>query len=133
MAHALEPDRELRLELTETVVAYLNEWYDAASTMNAQGEELDAATLASFRTPPSETGRSLDSILSDLDRAGSDGHMHPSGGHLSYIPNSGMYTAALGEFLAAGLNRYTGVASAAPGFRIGAKPRPCASSYPGTR
>jgi len=116
MAHALEPDRELRLELTETVVAYLNEWYDAASTMDAQGEELDAATLASFRAAPSETGRSLDSILSDLDRAGSDGHMHPSGGHLSYIPNSGMYTAALGEFLAAGLNRYTGVASAAPGF-----------------
>jgi aromatic-L-amino-acid decarboxylase len=27
-----------------------------------------------------------------------------------------MYTAALGEFLAAGLNRYTGVATAAPGF-----------------
>jgi aromatic-L-amino-acid decarboxylase len=116
MAHALEPDRERRLELTETVVAYLNEWYDAAATMAAQGEELDAATLAAFRTPPSETGRSLDSILSDLDRAGSDGHMHPSGGHLSYIPNSGMYTAALAEFLAAGLNRYTGVASAAPGF-----------------
>jgi aromatic-L-amino-acid/L-tryptophan decarboxylase len=116
MAHALEPDRELRLELTETVVEYLNEWYDAASTMDAQGKELDAATLASFRAAPSETGRSLESILSDLDRAGSDGHMHPSGGHLSYIPNSGMYTAALGEFLAAGLNRYTGVASAAPGF-----------------
>jgi aromatic-L-amino-acid/L-tryptophan decarboxylase len=116
MAHALEPDRERRLELTETVVAYLNEWYDAASTMDAQGEELDAATLAAFRTPPLETGRSLDSILADLDRAGSDGHMHPSGGHLSYIPNSGMYTAALAEFLAAGLNRYTGVASAAPGF-----------------
>jgi aromatic-L-amino-acid decarboxylase len=116
MAHALEPDRELRLELTETVVEYLNQWYDAASTMDAQGEELDAATLASFRAAPSETGRPLDSILSDLDRAGSDGHMHPSGGHLSYIPNSGMYTAALGEFLAAGLNRYTGVASAAPGF-----------------
>src|SRR5690606_30188307 len=55
-------------------------------------------------------------IMSDLDLAGKDGHMHPSGGHLSYIPNSGMYTAALGEFLAAGLNRYTGVASAAPGF-----------------
>jgi aromatic-L-amino-acid/L-tryptophan decarboxylase len=116
MAHALEPDRERRLELTEKVVDYLNEWYDAASTMDAQGEELDAATLASFRTPPSETGRSLDSILTDLDLAGSDGHMHPSGGHLSYIPNSGMYTAALAEFLAAGLNRYTGVASAAPGF-----------------
>jgi aromatic-L-amino-acid decarboxylase len=116
MAHSLEPDRDRRTELTETVLEYLNDWYDAASGMDAQGDELDAETLASFRKPPSETGRSLDSILEDLDLAGSDGHMHPSGGHLSYIPNSGMYTAALAEFLAAGLNRYTGVASAAPGF-----------------
>lgn len=35
---------------------------------------------------------------------------------MSYIPNSGMYTAALGDFMAAGLNRFTGVAAAAPGF-----------------
>lgn len=112
----LEPDRELRLELTEQIVAYLNDWYDRASEMDGHGVELDAATLATFRTPPEETGRPLDSIMADLDLAGRDGHMHPSGGHLSYIPNSGMYTAALAEFLAAGLNRYTGVASAAPGF-----------------
>lgn len=116
MAHSLEPDRQLRTELTEAVLDYLNDWYDAAAQMDAQGEELDAAALAAFREPPQETGRSLESILADLDLAGTDGHMHPSGGHLSYIPNSGMYTAALAEFLAAGLNRYTGVASAAPGF-----------------
>jgi aromatic-L-amino-acid decarboxylase len=84
--------------------------------MDAHGIELDAATLEGFRRPPTEAGRPLESILADLDRAGLDGHMHPSGGHLSYIPNAGMYSAALGEFLAAGLNRYTGVASAAPGF-----------------
>lgn len=116
MDKPLEPDRELRTELAETIIEYLNDWYDAAPGMKAHGEELDAATLASFRDPPSENGRSFASILADLDLAGRDGHMHPSGGHLSYIPNSGMYTAALGEFLAAGLNRYTGVASAAPGF-----------------
>lgn len=116
MAHALEPDRELRIELTGTVLEYLNDWFDAADSMNAQGEELNAETLASLRKPPLETGRSLEAILDELRLAGSDGHMHPSGGHLSYIPNSGMYTAALADFLAAGLNRYTGVASAAPGF-----------------
>jgi aromatic-L-amino-acid/L-tryptophan decarboxylase len=116
MEQPLEPDRELRTELAETIVEYLNDWYDAAPEMKAHGEELDAATLASFRRPPSETGRSFESILADLDLAGRDGHMHPSGGHLSYIPNSGMFTGALGEFLASGLNRYTGVAGAAPGF-----------------
>jgi aromatic-L-amino-acid decarboxylase len=35
---------------------------------------------------------------------------------MSYIPNAGLYSAALAEFLAAGLNRYTGVSHAAPGM-----------------
>ncbi|MFZ0013895.1 MAG: aminotransferase class V-fold PLP-dependent enzyme [Acidimicrobiia bacterium] len=116
MAHALEPDRELRAQLTEEVLAYLNDWFDRAADMDASGEPHDASTLATFRNPPSEEGHDLDSILSVLDRAGADGIYHPSGGHLSYIPNAGLYTAALADFLAAGLNRYTGVATAAPGF-----------------
>ena len=116
MANSLEPDRVARAEMTEAVVAFLDDWYDRAAEMDAHGIELDAPSLTAFRRPPEETGRPLETILDDLERAGRDGHMHPSGGHLSYIPNAGMYTAALGEFLAAGLNRYTGVASAAPGF-----------------
>jgi aromatic-L-amino-acid/L-tryptophan decarboxylase len=116
MDHPLEPDRAARSELTEAVLAYLNDWYDAAATMDAHGLELDARDLATFREPPTEEGRSLESILGDLERAGRDGHMHPSGGHLSYIPNAGLYSGAVANFLAAGLNRYTGVATAAPGF-----------------
>lgn len=116
MADPLEPDRELRNQLTGQVLDYLNDWYDAAATMKAQGTELDEATLSSLRKPPDENGRDLKSILADIELAGRDGHLHPSGGHLSYIPNSGMFTGALADFLATGLNRYTGVASAAPGF-----------------
>ena len=58
----------------------------------------------------------MEEILADVDSAGQSGILHPSGGHLSYIPNAGLFSAALGDFLAAGLNRYTGVANAAPGF-----------------
>jgi aromatic-L-amino-acid decarboxylase len=116
MAHSLEPDRDLRNQLADTVLDYLNRWFDRASEMDASGIPMDAETLAGFRSPPSEQGRSLDSILETIDRAGQDGIYHPSGGHLSYIPNAGMWTAALAEFLAAGLNRYTGVSTAAPGF-----------------
>ena len=116
MAHSLEPDRDLRKQMADTVLDYLNHWLDRASEMNASGIPMDAETLAGFRTPPTEHGRSFESILETIDRAGEDGIYHPSGGHLSYIPNAGLYTAALAEFLAAGLNRYTGVATAAPGF-----------------
>lgn len=116
MTSPLEPDRDKRTELTDSVVSYLMDWYDNAGSMQASGIDLDAETLERLRRPPTESGREIDSIIADLDIAGKAGIYHPSGGHMSYIPNSGMYTAALGEFLASGLNRYTGISGAAPGF-----------------
>ncbi len=116
MTSPLEPDRETRDELTDQVVSYLADWFDRAPSMDSYGTDLDEETLEGLHRPPTENGRDLESILSDLDTAGKPGIYHPSGGHMSYIPNAGMYTSALASFLATGLNRYTGVATAAPGF-----------------
>ena len=116
MPGVLEPGHQERAELTERVLAVIQQWLDEANTMPASGIDLDDKLAARLMTPPSEDGRSLDTILSDVDAAGRSGVFHPSGGHLSYIPNGGLYTAALAEFLAAGLNRYTGVSHAAPGM-----------------
>jgi len=116
MSIPLEPDRETRQGLNEQVLSYLGDWYDRASEMEASGTDLDEATLQSLRRPPGEAGRDLGSILDDLDLAGRPGIYHQSGGHMSYIPNSGMYSAALADLLATGLNRYTGISGAAPGF-----------------
>ncbi len=116
MSKPLEPDRAEREELAEAILTYLNDWFDSALTMEASGIDLDPAQFETLAGGPGETGRRLDEILSDLDLAGRAGIYHPSGGHMSYIPNAGMFTAALGEFLAAGLNRYTGVSAAAPGL-----------------
>ena len=116
MSSSLEPDQAERALLANQIAAFLDDWMERAATMPGSGTDLSAEEIASLMTPPSEEGRSLESILDDVELAGKAGHIHLSGGHLSYIPNSGMYTAALAEFLAAGLNRYTGVASAAPGM-----------------
>jgi len=118
MSRSLEPDHQARAELAETVLAVLQDWFDRANTMPALGSDLDEALTERLMTPPSDEGRSLDAILSDLEAAGRSGVYHPSGGHLSYIPNAGLYTAALADFLAAGLNRYTGVSHAAPGMTL---------------
>lgn len=98
------------------VVAYLDEWFDGVDAAAAYGVDPAPGDLAEFRRPPGEEGKPLEGVLRVLTEAGRGGIHHPSGGHMSYIPNSGMYTAALGSFLAAGLNRFTGVAVAAPGF-----------------
>lgn len=116
MSSPLEPDQAQRRELAETVFAYLDDWYRRAGSMPASGRELTEDLAAGLMRPPGEEGRSLESILADLDAAGESGIFHPSGGHLSYIPNGGLYTAALAELLAAGLNRYTGISAAAPGM-----------------
>lgn len=116
MNSPLEPDRQERDELAASILAHLDETFDVVSDMGASGIDLTDEQIDALRRPPAEQGRPLQTILSDLAAAGRAGIYHPSGGHMSYIPNAGMYTAALAEFLAAGLNRYTGVAAAAPGF-----------------
>ena len=116
MSSRLEPDQAERALLASQILAFLDDWMEKAATMPGSGTDLSTEEIASLMVPPTEEGRSLQSILADVELAGKAGHIHLSGGHLSYIPNSGMYTAALAEFLAAGLNRYTGVASAAPGM-----------------
>lgn len=116
MTSPLEPDWETRAELTDEVVSYLTEWFDRAGSMLGSGVDLEQAQLDQLRSPPKEAGREMGSILEDLETAGKAGLYHPSGGHMSYIPNSGMFTAALADFLASGLNRHTGMAGAAPGF-----------------
>lgn len=112
----LEPNREERAELTTEIVRFLANWFDEMDTMEAHGEDPSQQSVSDLRRPPEENGRSLQSVLEDVELAGQSGILHPSGGHMSYIPNSGMYTAALADFLATGLNRYTGVTAAAPGF-----------------
>jgi aromatic-L-amino-acid/L-tryptophan decarboxylase len=116
MSRPLEPGHQERAELAERVLTVLQDWFDRADSMPASGTDLDQTLAARLMTPPSEDGRGLDAILSDLEAAGRSGVYHPSGGHMSYIPNAGLYSAALAEFLAAGLNRYTGVSHAAPGM-----------------
>ena len=116
MSGILEPGHQERAELAERVLGVLQDWFDRADTMPASGVELDDDLAARLMAPPTDDGRSLDAILAEVEEAGRSGVFHPSGGHLSYIPNAGLYTAALAEFLAAGLNRYTGVSGAAPGM-----------------
>ncbi len=116
MTNPLEPDRATRDLYAEEVLALMHEWYEGVETLDATGVDLDEETLKSFRAPPTEKGRSLEEVLSVVREAGIPGTYHPSGGHMSYIPNAGLYTGAVAEFLSAGLNRYTGVATAAPGF-----------------
>jgi aromatic-L-amino-acid decarboxylase len=66
--------------------------------------------------PPGERGRPLQELLAVIDRAASKGHINPSGGHMAYIPGSGIVSAAVADLVADVINRYTGIADAGPGL-----------------
>ena len=77
-----------------------------------------AAVLADevVRRPPSPGGRPLAELLTVLDRAAGTGLNTASPGYLAFVPGSGLVSAAVADLLADVLNRYTGVAFAAPGL-----------------
>jgi aromatic-L-amino-acid decarboxylase len=116
MSMPLDPDKRDRDELSQAVLSYLDTWHQDAGSLPAIGTEIDDAAIERLMTPPGDEGRSIHSILDDLEVASQPGIYHPSGGHMSYIPGAGLYSGALADLLATGLNRYTGVAAAAPGM-----------------
>ena len=74
-----------------------------------------AWTLAGgFREPPPETGRPLDAILDRLRPAVAKSLNTAGPGYMAYIPGGGIPAAALADFLACAVNRFVGVAAAAP-------------------
>lgn len=114
MSLPLEPDRAQRRALTRAVAGFLDDFYDA---LDAAPVVFDGSrTPSPARLTPSAEGMSVDQVLALVEATAEAGSLQPSGGHLAYIPNGGLFSAALGGFLASGLNRYTGVGEASPGF-----------------
>ncbi|NND79040.1 MAG: aminotransferase class V-fold PLP-dependent enzyme [Maribacter sp.] len=63
-----------------------------------------------------ENGKSIEEVLQCLKDNVDTPNLNPaSGGHFGYIPGGGVYTTALGDYLAAVTNRYAGIFFACPG------------------
>ena len=112
LSEALEPDESVRKELLDPVIAYTEEFLNDLFGSNA------------YHTPksdyPSSLGigsscnmkESIDVLAEFVDHNG----INPaSGGHLGYIPGGGIFASALGDYLAAITNRYSGLKFANPG------------------
>lgn len=111
----LEPNTQQRSEYLDKVINYTEDFLDTIHSKKAFINEFE--NDGSFdRFPIEETSIETDEIIdflrNNVDRAG----INPaSGGHIGYIPGGGIYSAALGDYLAAVMNRYAGVFYASPG------------------
>lgn len=116
MSLPLEPDPGQRHRLTDAVTRLLDDFYSSLDRLPVNGRPLTEDDEDLLALPPGEEGRAVDDVLGAVQVANRAGSLHPAGGHMAYIPNGGLFTGALGAFLASGLNRYTGVTLGAPGL-----------------
>ena len=89
----------------------------AAGPIGAAAAEIAAQVSRPIGEEPLPGG--IDAVIALLDRAAAASLTAPGPGYLAYVPGGGIYGAALADFVADCLNRYTGLAAPAPAlFRL---------------
>jgi len=115
MARLLEPDAIHRERLLNQVTAYAENYLDEIPRSPAYIPRPDNGR-ALYDSPITEEGIGVDEALTLLqENVNSVGINPTSGRFLGYIPGGGLFHAALGDYLAAITNRYSGVFFASPG------------------
>ncbi|MDF1672284.1 MAG: aminotransferase class V-fold PLP-dependent enzyme [Vicingaceae bacterium] len=109
---ALEPTLVERELLNKDIQQYANEFIDSTeSKLSYYKGDPDSSQLG-ISTNKKELKELLKIYTSEVVEKG----INPaSGGHIGYIPGGGIYTAALGDFLASVTNEYAGMYFGSPG------------------
>jgi aromatic-L-amino-acid decarboxylase len=119
-AGRLEPSRAQQEAWLAALSRFVLDHLDNLEDAPAAGP-LDPAIAAEVSRPIPEEPLpgGIDEVIRLLDRAASASLTAPGPGYLAYIPGGGIYGAALADFVADCLNRYTGLAAPAPAlFRL---------------
>ena len=112
----LEENEQKRKEIDKTVFEFANKFLNTIGKTKAFHSNTHNKTEQDNLFDIGEGTLKLDEILYFVKKRVVDTGLNPaSGGHLGYIPGGGIYTSAIGDFLAAVTNRYAGVFYASPG------------------
>lgn len=102
--------RLLASAVSDELAAFIERLPDRRASDTSGATEV----IADLPTAPSEEPGDLHALLGLIRRAADPVFESAGPGYLAYIPGGGLYTAAAADFLACGLNRYTGVPATAP-------------------
>lgn len=115
VSRMLEPDSEQRSAMVDTVLSYsetLLENLKDAPAFRLSGDN----SLELYKYLFSEGPRPIEDVLAILNNCVDSSGVNPiSGGNMGYIPGGPIYPSALGDFLAAVSNRYSGHFYGSPG------------------
>lgn len=106
----LDEMRGMGADVVDLATRFIDDRYTASAADYSNLEPL----LAALSRPPPADGLPLAGLLDEIKAAANKGFDTANPGFAAYIPGGGLYAAALGDFLACCLNRYTGLAQPAP-------------------
>jgi aromatic-L-amino-acid decarboxylase len=101
----LDPKPEDMRAMGEAVVDHLVGFIGGLDDAPASNTEGALALARRLRGSPPEIGGDFDELLDEMTEAAARTYEFAGPGYLAYIPGGGLYTAALGEFLAQGVKR----------------------------
>jgi aromatic-L-amino-acid/L-tryptophan decarboxylase len=115
VGYPLDPAPEDMRAMGEAVLEELIRWIGGLNDAPATNTDDGLLVASKLRTsPPSAGVADFRPLLEDAIEAARNTFEYSGPGYLAYIPGGGLFTAALGEFLAQGLNRYVGLWQASP-------------------
>ncbi len=113
---SLEESAGTRSAFNRVVLDFANGFLESLEDQKAYSNRKSSLAEADDWLGIDDSPTSLEQILDDFREHVVDRGLNPaSGGHMGYIPGGGIYSAALGDYLAAVTNRYAGVFYASPG------------------
>jgi aromatic-L-amino-acid decarboxylase len=112
--YPLDPAPQDMREMGEAVVEYLIAFTHGLDDAPAEATEGALELARELRATAPETGGEFDAVLAEARSAIERTFEYAGPGYLAYIPGGGLYTAALAEFIAQGVNRYVGLWQPSP-------------------
>ena len=112
--YPLDPAPEDMRAMGESVLDYLIGFIQGLGDAPADATEGAVELAHELRATAPEQGGDFDELLAEARAAIARTFEYSGPGYLAYIPGGGLYTAALGEFIAHGVNRYVGLWQPSP-------------------
>jgi aromatic-L-amino-acid/L-tryptophan decarboxylase len=110
----LDPAPAEMRAMGESALEYLIAFIHGLDDAPAEATEGAVELARDLRAAPPERGGDFEPLFAEARRAISHTFEYAGPGYLAYIPGGGLYTAALADFLAQGVNRYVGLWQPSP-------------------
>ena len=114
MRMPLDPSPDQMRQMGQATLTYLIDFIRGLDDAPADATEGALDLARRLRGGPPEDGRPFDDLFAEVQEAVARTFEFSGPGYLAYIPGGGLFTAALAEFIAQGVNRYAGLWGPSP-------------------